>query len=165
MQDIGGHTVSKGRSKARRPDPSSWPWWACWTRHRAGVSTCHFVERVNPLRFNCRDLKYVQVHNLLVNKPLNCSIKMAIKTSPFESRFILQKVTKSLHMGPEDPSNRKKYPSFFSKPNFRKLQNYSKNVSLKIGSKVPQRLGPFFPHEKNTFQWSKAVSEAIVPTN
>ena len=29
-------------------------------------------------------------------------------------------------------------------PNFRKLQDDSKNVSLKIGSKVPQKLGPFF---------------------
>ena len=47
-------------------------------------------------------------------------------------------------MGPEDPSNReKKYPSFFM-PNFRKLQDDSKNVSLKIGSKVPKKIGPFF---------------------
>ena len=155
MQDIGGHTVSKGRSKARRPDPSSWPWWACWTRHRAGVSTCHFVERVNPLRFNCRDLKYVQVHNLLVNKPLNCSIKMAIKTSPFESRFILQKVTKSLHMGPEDPSNRKKYPSFLLMPNFRKLQEDSKNVSLKMGSWLPQKLSQIFKNAHYKISCSK----------
>ena len=29
-------------------------------------------------------------------------------------------------------------------PNFRKLQDDSKNVSLKIGSRVPQKLGPFF---------------------
>ena len=48
------------------------------------------------------------------------------------------------HMGPEDPSNQKKYPSFFLQPNFRKLQNDSKNASLKIGSKGPQKLGPFF---------------------
>ena len=34
------------------------------------------------------------------------------------------------HMGPEDPSNRKKYPSFFLKPNFQKLQDDSKNVSF-----------------------------------
>ena len=32
----------------------------------------------------------------------------------------------------------------FFKPNFRKLQDDSKKVSLKIGSKVPQKLGPFF---------------------
>ena len=36
----------------------------------------------------------------------------------------------------------KKYPSFFLMPNYRKLQEDSKNVSLKIGSKVPQKLGP-----------------------
>ena len=47
------------------------------------------------------------------------------------------------HMGPDDPSNRKKIPIIFLKPNFRKLQDDSKNVSLKIGSKVPQKLGPF----------------------
>ena len=50
---------------------------------------------------------------------------------------------KGKHMGPEDPSNRKKYPSFFLKPNLRKLQDDSKYISLKIGSKVPQKLGPF----------------------
>ena len=49
------------------------------------------------------------------------------------------------HMGPEDPTNReKKYPSFFLKPKFRKLQDDSKNVSLEIGSTSPQKLGPFF---------------------
>ena len=32
----------------------------------------------------------------------------------------------------------------FFKPNCRKLQNNSKNVGLKIGSKGPQKLGPFF---------------------
>ena len=36
------------------------------------------------------------------------------------------------YMGPEDLSNRKKCPSFFLKPNFRKLQADYKNVSLKI---------------------------------
>ena len=43
------------------------------------------------------------------------------------------------HMGPEDPSNRKKYPSFFLKPNFRKLQDDSKNVCPKIGSTSSQK--------------------------
>ena len=38
----------------------------------------------------------------------------------------------------------KKIAIIFLKPNFRKLQNNSTNVSLKIGSKVPQKLGPFF---------------------
>ena len=48
------------------------------------------------------------------------------------------------HMGPEDPSNKKKIPIIFLLPNFRKLQDDSKNVSLKIGSTSPQKLGPFF---------------------
>ena len=43
------------------------------------------------------------------------------------------------HMGTVDPSNRKKYPSFFLKPICRKLQVDSKNVSPKIGSKVLQK--------------------------
>ena len=47
------------------------------------------------------------------------------------------------HMGPEDPSNKKKYPSFLLMPNFRKLRDDSKYVSLKIGSWKPQKLGPF----------------------
>merc|ERR1712018_765112 len=47
-------------------------------------------------------------------------------------------------MGHEDPSNRKKIPIIFFKPNCWKLQNDSNNVSLKIGSTVPQKLGPFF---------------------
>ena len=51
--------------------------------------------------------------------------------------FWRRKVFFEGHMGPEYPSNRKKYPSFFLKPNFRKLQDDSKNVCLKIGSKVP----------------------------
>ena len=52
--------------------------------------------------------------------------------------------TCTLHMGPEDPSNReKKYPSFLLMPNFRKLRDDSKYVSLKIGSWKPQKLGPF----------------------
>ena len=48
-----------------------------------------------------------------------------------------------MHMGPEDPSNRKKYPFFLLMPNFRKLRDDSKYVSLKIGSWKPQKLGPF----------------------
>ena len=47
-------------------------------------------------------------------------------------------------MGPEDPSNRKKVPIIFFKPSRRKLQNISKNVSLKIGSKLPQKLSQIF---------------------
>ena len=43
----------------------------------------------------------------------------------------------------------KKYPSFLLMPNFRKLQDNSKNVSLKIGSRVPQKLGHFFSWEKH----------------
>ena len=39
---------------------------------------------------------------------------------------------------------RKKHPKILFQPNCRKLQDDSKNVSLKIGSKVPQKLGPFF---------------------
>ena len=39
----------------------------------------------------------------------------------------------------------KKHPSFLLMPNFHKLQEDSKNVSLKIGSKGPQKLGPFSP--------------------
>ena len=38
------------------------------------------------------------------------------------------------HMGPEGVRNRKKHPSFLFMPNFHKLQEDSKNVSLKIGS-------------------------------
>ena len=38
----------------------------------------------------------------------------------------------------------KKYPSFLFDPTFWKLQDDSKNVSLKIGSTSPQKLGPFF---------------------
>ena len=46
-------------------------------------------------------------------------------------------------LGPEDPSNRKNTHHFL-KPNFRKFQDDSKNVSLRIGSKWPQKLGLFF---------------------
>ena len=58
--------------------------------------------------------------------------------------FFLPLTLISAHMGPEDPSNRKRIPIIFLMPNFRKLQDDSKNVSLKIGSKQPQKLGPFF---------------------
>ena len=37
----------------------------------------------------------------------------------------------------------KKSPSFLLVPNFRKLRDDSKYVSLKIGSSKPQKLGPF----------------------
>ena len=59
------------------------------------------------------------------------------------------------HMGPEDPSNRKKYPSFFLKPSRRKLQNISKNVSLKIGSKLPQKLSQIFKNAHYKISCSK----------
>ena len=41
-------------------------------------------------------------------------------------------------MDPEDPPNRKK-TSFFLKPNCQKLQDDSKNVTLKIGSRWPKK--------------------------
>ena len=48
-------------------------------------------------------------------------------------------------MGPKDPSNReKKHPKILFQPNCRKLQDDLKNVSLKIGSRGPKKLGPFF---------------------
>ena len=73
----------------------------------------------------------------------------------------------SPNMGPEDLSNRKKIPIIFLKPNFRKLQNDSKNVSLKIGSKVPQNIGPFFSLFliRKPISSGPVVSEAIFPTN
>ena len=46
-------------------------------------------------------------------------------------------------MGPKGVRNRKKHPPFLLMPNFRKLQEDSKNESLKIGSKGPKKLGPF----------------------
>ena len=49
-----------------------------------------------------------------------------------------------LHMGPEGFRNRKKHPSFLLMPNFHKLQEDSKNVSLKIGSWKPQKLFQIF---------------------
>ena len=64
-----------------------------------------------------------------------------------------------LHMGPEYPSNRKKIPIIF-KPNFRKLQNESRYVSLKIGSSVPQKLGPFF----SLFLMRKTLSSGLFLT-
>ena len=59
-----------------------------------------------------------------------------------------------IHMGPEDPSSRKKYPIFLLMPNFRKLQEDSKNVSLQIRSKGPQKLGPF----SHFSSWEKRLS-------
>ena len=53
-----------------------------------------------------------------------------------------------------NPSNRKKYSSFLLMPNFRKLQEDSKNVSLKIGSWKPQKLGPF----SHFSSWEKRLS-------
>ena len=53
----------------------------------------------------------------------------------------------------EDPSNRKN-THYFLMPNFRKLQDDSKNVSLKIGSRVPQKLG----HFSHFSSWEKRLS-------
>ena len=64
------------------------------------------------------------------------------------------------HMGPEDTSNRKKITIIFLKPNFRKLQNNFKNVSLRIGSSVPQKLGPFF----SLFLMRKTLSSGLFLT-
>ena len=54
-------------------------------------------------------------------------------------------------MGPEDPSNLKKNTHYFFKPNYGKLQNDSKNVSHKIGSKRPRKLGPILVSESGLF--------------
>ena len=54
----------------------------------------------------------------------------------------------------------KKIAIIFLKPNFRKLQNNSTNVSLKIGSKVPQKLGPFF----SLFLMRKTLSSGLFLT-
>ena len=54
-------------------------------------------------------------------------------------------------MGPEDPSNLKKNTHHFFKPNYGKLQNDSKNVSHKIGSKRPRKLGPILVSESGLF--------------
>ena len=45
----------------------------------------------------------------------------------------------------------KEIPIIFYKAKFLKLQDDSKDVSLKIGSKVPQKLGPF----SHFFSWEK----------
>ena len=55
------------------------------------------------------------------------------------SWFFLDK----MYIGPEGVLNRKKTPIFFVDAKFHKLQEDSKNLSLKIGSKGPQKLGPF----------------------
>ena len=68
------------------------------------------------------------------------------------------------HMGPEDPSNRKKYPSFLFKPNCRKLQNISKSVSLKIGSKGPQKFSQIFKNgEKLHYKISRSKGAKYTP--
>ena len=45
-------------------------------------------------------------------------------------KFLSAKTLFRLHMGPEDPSNRKKCPSFFFQAKFSEIANGSKNVSL-----------------------------------
>ena len=62
-------------------------------------------------------------------------------------------------MGPEDPSNREKIPTIFLKPNF-----VCKSEDREQGNSKVRAPFLTFPHEKNTFQWSKVVSEAIFPT-
>ena len=62
------------------------------------------------------------------------------------------------HMDPKDLSNReKKIPIIFLKLNRRKLQNIAKNVSLKIGSKGPQKLSQIFKNgEKLHYKISRS---------
>ena len=47
-------------------------------------------------------------------------------------------------MGPEDLSNRNKIPIFFFNAKFSEIARRFQNVSLKIESNVPQKLGLFF---------------------
>ena len=53
-----------------------------------------------------------------------------IKNQPKMAKTKIWTKMCSKHIGPEDPSNRQKIPKIFLKPNFRKLQDDSKNVSL-----------------------------------
>ena len=59
---------------------------------------------------------------------------VVVKVEPGEvveaGQVFLRDESSTIHMGPEDPSNRKKYPSFLLMPKFQKLQDDSKNVSL-----------------------------------
>ena len=68
---------------------------------------------------------------------------LPVHISIMKIAFFINQYCIAMHMGPEDPSNRKKYPSFLLMPNFQKLQDDSKNVSLKNGSKRPKKLGTF----------------------
>ena len=52
------------------------------------------------------------------------------------------------------PKLKKKHPSFLLMPNCHKLREDSKNVSLKIGSYGPQKLGPF----SHFSSWEKRLS-------
>ena len=65
------------------------------------------------------------------------------------------------HMGPEDPSNKKKYPSFLLMSNFRKLQEDSNNVSLKIGSWKPKKLSRIFKNGRCIEVWTWNRSQSI----
>ena len=70
-------------------------------------------------------------------------------------------------MGPEDPCNKKNTHHFFKAKfseivkRFQKFKSYYQEQ----GPAKVRALFLTFPHEKNTFQWSKVVSEAIFPTN
>ena len=74
----------------------------------------------------------------------------------------------NIHMGPEDPSNREKNTHYFFQAKFseiaRRFQKCKSQNREQRASKV-RALFLTFPHEKNTFQWLKVVSEAIFPTN
>ena len=67
------------------------------------------------------------------------------------------------HMGPENVPYRKKKTEKSILANPLEIADNSKNVSLKIMSRGLFGIGLFctFPHQKNIFQGSKVVSEAI----
>ena len=72
------------------------------------------------------------------------------------------------YTGPEDPFNRKKYPSFFVNAKFSEIARrfqICKSQNRKMKASKVRALFLTFPHDKNTFQWSKVVSEAIFPTD
>ena len=52
------------------------------------------------------------------------------------------RISRAPHMGPEDPSNRKKYPSFLLMPNFRILQDNSILVSKMAFSSLSVQARP-----------------------
>ena len=105
-------------------------------------------------------MNWNQLHHWFWHFPYQfCTITIFTRMPPvhisiMKIAFFINQYCIAMHMGPEDPSNRKKYPSFLLMPNFRKLQEDSKNVSLKIGSWGPQKLGPF----SHFSSWEKRLS-------